>query len=206
VATTLALTGGLARAAAEPAPEPAEAAPGWEYSVSAYAYWVPEGRDYVQSAFTADRGSLHLEARYNYEDLETGSLWGGYTFDVDGKVALEITPMLGAVLGRTDGLAPGYRFSLDWWRLSLYTEGEVVFDAHERSDSFFYSWSELTVSPVAWLRAGIVAQKTEVYEYEREIQRGLLVGGTVGPVTITGHVFNPDDSDPTWVLAVEVDF
>lgn len=77
VATTLALAGSLARAAAESAPEPAEAAAGWEYSVSAYAYWVPEGRDYVQSAFTADRGSLHLEARYDYEDLETGSLCGG---------------------------------------------------------------------------------------------------------------------------------
>lgn len=45
------------------------------WSFSAYAYSVPDIHDYAQPTFTADRGWLHLEARYNYEALETGPAW-----------------------------------------------------------------------------------------------------------------------------------
>lgn len=63
----------LAQAPVTPAPtttaDPAGAeAPEWEFSASVFGYVVPEGRDYAQPSFTADRGWLHLEARYNYED------------------------------------------------------------------------------------------------------------------------------------------
>ena len=52
----------------------------WSLSASAYGYLVPDSDDYVQPTITADRGRLHLEARYNYEDLDTGSAWIGYNF------------------------------------------------------------------------------------------------------------------------------
>src|SRR4029077_18167800 len=95
----------------------AEAAPekAWSFSVSAYTYIVPDSREYVQPTFTADHNWLHLEARYNYEDLDTGSLWGGYNFSGGEKLAWEITPMFGVVFGQTTGVAPGYKGSLSWW-------------------------------------------------------------------------------------------
>src|SRR4051812_5712025 len=34
-------------------------------------YLVPNGRDYANSSFVADRDWLHIEARYNYEALKT---------------------------------------------------------------------------------------------------------------------------------------
>jgi hypothetical protein len=37
--------------------------------------------------------------------------------------------MLGGVFGKTNGIAPGYSGTLDWWKLRLYSEGEYVFDA-----------------------------------------------------------------------------
>src|SRR5262249_1982890 len=88
---TIALAWGLAALsthaqtppAATNAPPPlAEEAekPEWSFSASAYAYFVPDSREYVQPTFTADRDWLHLEARYNYENLETGSAWLGYNF------------------------------------------------------------------------------------------------------------------------------
>jgi hypothetical protein len=52
----------------------------WSFAVSATTYIVPDDREYVQPTFRADRGWLHLEARYNYENLETGSAWVGYNF------------------------------------------------------------------------------------------------------------------------------
>ena len=148
----------------------------WSFSASVYTYIVPDDRDYVQPTFTADRGWLHLEARYNYEALETGSAWVGYNFSGGEKLAWEFTPMLGGVFGDTTGIAPGYKGSLSWWKLELYSEGEYVFDTGDSSDSFFYNWSELTLAPVDWFRFGLVTQRTRVYQTDRDIQRGLLVG------------------------------
>jgi hypothetical protein len=177
----------------------------WSFSVSAYTYIVPDSREYVQPTVTADRGWLHLEARYNYEALETGSAWVGYNFAGGKKLAWEFTPMLGGVFGDTTGIAPGYKGSLSWWKLELSSEGEYVFDTRDSSGSFFYNWSELTLAPVEWFRFGLVTQRTRAYQTDREIQRGLLAGFSFKRVDFTTYVFNPDDK-PTVVLAMSVNF
>ena len=84
------------RASTEEADEKA-----WSFSASAYTYIVPDFQEYVQPTFTADRDWLHLEARYNYENLETGSAWVGYNFSGGKKLEWEFTPMLGGVFGNT---------------------------------------------------------------------------------------------------------
>jgi len=178
----------------------------WSFAASAYTYFVPDDREYVQPTFTADRGRLHLEARYNYEALDTGSAWAGYNFSGGDTLAWEFTPMIGGVFGDTTGIAPGYKGSLSWRKLELYSEGEALFDSHSVSDSFFYNWSELTLAPAEWFRFGMVTQRTRVYKTDRDIQRGLLTGFSFKRVSVTGYVLNPDDDKPTLVLAVAVTF
>ena len=177
----------------------------WSFAVSAYTYFVPDDREYVQPTFTADRDWLHLEARYNYEAVDTGSAWVGYNFSGGEKLEWELTPMIGGVFGDTTGLAPGYKGSLSWLKLELYSEGEYVFDTGSTSDSFFYNWSELTFAPAEWFRFGLVTQRTRLYKTDREIQRGVLAGVSFARGSLTGYVFNPDE-DPTFVLAVAVLF
>ena len=80
----------------------------WECSLSISTYLVQNGRDYANPNLVVDRDWLHLEARYNYEAIKTGSLWLGYNFSVGKKLALEATPMLGGVFGDITGIAPGY--------------------------------------------------------------------------------------------------
>src|SRR5262249_31198821 len=99
-----------------------EAEKSWSFSASAYTYLVPDDRDYVQPAITFDRKWLHVEGRYNYESLDTGSVWLGYNLSGGEKLAWEFTPMLGGVFGETRGVAPGYKGSLSWWKLELYSE------------------------------------------------------------------------------------
>jgi len=178
----------------------------WSFSASAYAYFVPDSHDYVQPTVTADRGWLHLEGRYNYEDLETGSVWVGSNFGGGGKLAWELTPMLGGVFGNTTGIAPGYKGSLSWWKLELYSEGEYVIDTGDTSASFFYNWSELTLAPVEWFRFGLVTQRTRLYDSDRDIQRGVLVEFTYRMASLTTCLFNPDDCRPTVVVAVSLEF
>ena len=178
----------------------------WSFGTSLYTYFVPDDPAYVQPTFTADRDWLHLEARYNYEDLETGSVWLGYNFRGGDKLAWEFTAMLGGVFGNTTGVAPGYKGSLSWWKLELYSEGEYVIDTGDSSDSFFYNWSELTLAPADWFRFGLVAQRTRAYQSDRDIQRGLLVGFSVEQFDVSTSLFNIDDDNPTVVLSFGFDF
>jgi len=178
----------------------------WSFSASLYTYFVPDDREYVQPTFTADRDWLHLEARYNYEALETGSAWMGYNFSGGEKLTWEFTPMLGGVFGNTTGIAPGYKGSLSWWKLGLSSEGEYVFDTGDSSDSFFYNWSELTLAPVDWFRFGLVTQRTRLYKSDRDIQRGVLAGFSWKRLDLTTYVLNPDESKLTWVVAVGFSF
>ena len=178
----------------------------WSFAASAYAYFVPDSRDYVQPTFTADRGRLHLEARYNYENLETGSAWVGCNFSGGTKLEWEFTPMLGGVFGNTTGIAPGYKGLLSWWKVSLYSEGEYVIDTGDSSQSFFYNWSELTLAPVEWFRFGLVTQRTRAYEADRDIQRGVLAGFTYKQASLTAYVLNPDESRPIVAVAIGLSF
>lgn len=178
----------------------------WSFSASTYTYIVPDSQDYAQPTFTADHDGLHLEARYNYEALKTGSAWIGYNVSVGDRLAFEFTPMLGGVFGDTMGIAPGFEGLLSWWKLELSSEGEYVFDTRNSSDSFYYSWSELTLAPLDWFRFGLVAQRTRVYASDRELQRGVLVGFTYHWLEMSAYLFNPDQGNPIYVFAVAFTF
>ena len=166
-----------------------------------YSYFIPDDRDYLQPTVTADRGGLHLEARANYEGRNVGSAWFGWNLSVGSRVVFDVTPMIGGVFGDVQGVAAGSRSALTWRALELSSESEYVFDSNGKAHSFFYNWSEVTVSPVEWLRAGLVAQRTRAYATERDIQRGFLVGFSIPHLDMTAYMFNPDDAKPTYVLS-----
>jgi hypothetical protein len=114
--------------------------------------------------------------------------------------------MLGGVVGNTTGIAPGYRLSITYWKFEFSSEGEWVFDTGNSEGSFFYSWSELSVSPVDWFRFGLVGQRTRAYQTDVDIQRGLLVGFSYKEIDFTTYVFNLDRDKQTWVFSVGVSF
>ena len=184
--------------------QPAE--PAWSLGASLYSYFPPDSQNYLQPTIRADRDWLHLEARYNYEALQTGSVWIGYNFSVGNELKLDFTPMLGAVSGKTNGLAPGFEATLTWRKLQFYGEAEYVFDKDNSADSYFYMWSELTYAPSDWFRFGLVGQRTRAYQTDVETQRGLLARFTYKKADLTAHVFNPGTDYPTYVLSVGVSF
>jgi hypothetical protein len=195
--------------AQEPAPEsePAQSEPlAWEFEASVYGYFVPEDKDFGQPTVVADRGALHLEARYNYEDIETGSAWVGWNVGAGDALRLDATLMVGGVFGELTGVAPGYELSVTWKSLELYSEGEWVFDTSNSDNDFFYTWSQLAWSPWDWLTVGFAAQRTRAYETGLDIQRGPFVGFTYKSVTLTTYVFNGDEQPPTVVAALSVAF
>ena len=183
----------------------ASAAP-WAFNFVTDGYIVPNDQSYANPTFTADRKWLHLEARYNYENLRTGSLWAGYNFSVGKTLVLNVTPMIGGVFGRSTGIAPGCEASLTYKKVELSISNEYVLNTSQSSESFYYSWPQLTYSPTEWLRVGLVAQHTKAFQTILDVQRGFLVGVSHKKVEFTTYVFNAGWTDPTVVLEVGVSF
>ena len=180
--------------------------PSWEFALTAYPTIVRGGENYTSAIGVADRGPLHLEARYNYESVGARSAFVGWTFSGGAELTWELTPLVGGAWGTTQAFVPGLEASVAWGRLDFYVEAEYVRDNREHTDSYFYAWSELGFRPVEWLRVGIAGQRTRVYGGERDIQRGPFAQVTCGPVTVGGYWFNPGSSDQIFVGMIGATF
>ena len=182
------------------------AQPTWEFALTAYPTAVRGGDDYTSAIAAADRGALHLEARYNYESVGARSAFVGWTFSGGETVTWELTPLLGGAWGTTRAFVPGFEASLAWGRVDFYIEAEYVRDSTDRDDSYVYAWSELAYAPTEWLRVGIAGQRTRAYGGERDIQRGPFAQVTLGPFTLGGYWFNPWSDEQVIVGSIGVSF
>jgi hypothetical protein len=179
----------------------------WSGGLSGFLFDPPDDSPYFSPIVTADRGALHLEARYNYENLETASAFVGWNLETGDEVVLGATPMFGLVFGETDGVAPGLELDIAWRALEFYSESEYVFDFESSEDSFFYAWIQTTGTLADWLRVGIVAQKTETYQTGLEVQRGLMVEVSRAAFSLGSYWFNPDRSeDDLFVFSLAYEF
>jgi len=180
--------------------------PSWEFALSAYPTVVRGGDNYTSAIAVADRGALHLEARYNYESVGARSAFVGWTLSGGEAITWELTPLLGGAWGDINAFVPGLEASVAWGKLDFYIEAEYVRNTTERTSTYTYAWSELGFRPVDWLRAGLAGQRTKTYGGERDIQRGPFAQFTWGPATIGGYWFNPGSSDQVFVGLVSVTF
>ena len=67
----------------------------WEFALTAYPTVVRGGDNYTSAIATADRGPLHLEARYNYESVGARSASIGWNLSGGETIKWELTPLLG---------------------------------------------------------------------------------------------------------------
>jgi hypothetical protein len=138
---------------------------------------------------------VHLESRYNYEERSSISAFAGWTFGYGRRFRLDLTPMFGGVAGERDGVIPALELSFAAGPVEFYSEGEYVIDVHDTSDRFLYNWSELSLWAAEWLRVGLVAQRTRVFDEPRDVQRGLLTGVSLGRLEAVVYWFNPGASE-----------
>src|SRR5688572_4810031 len=95
--------------------------------------------DYIfNPVLTADKGTLHLESRYNYEDLNTLSLFVGYNIEAGNELYFELTPMFGFAFGETNGVIPALEFTFTFGKLEWYSESEYLFITDEGGENYFY--------------------------------------------------------------------
>jgi hypothetical protein len=160
------------------------------------SFWVP--------VVSMDANAWHVEARYNYEAPDTGSLFLGRNVGWDGDVEVSLTPMLGLVSGNksvdafgeesgsSSGVAPGLEASVSWRSFDVYLESEYFIDRHDHHRNYLSSWSELGWRPLPPLRLALTTQRTRTVDEGRDVQRGALVQWTLQRGATLGlNFFNP---------------
>ena len=161
----------------------------WEIGLEANNYFIP-GNYILDPVVTANHNKLHLEARYNYEDLRTLSAWAGYNFHWTKKVDFAFTPMVGIVLGNTQGIAPGFEFDFNYRKFEIYSETEYLLDTGDKNASFYYNWTDITYNLKEWLWFGMSIQRTRLYRSELELQKAPLVGFQLKKWQLTTYGFD----------------
>ena len=197
----------LARAA-EPSASRAttDAAPrAWAFELTAYPTAVRGGEDYTSVIAAADRGALHLEARYNYESIGARSAYVGWTFSGGDALSWQVTPIAGGAWGTTKSFVAGFEASLAWRSVDFYIEAEYV-PTRSREDSYTYAWSELGWRAAPWLRVGLAGQRTRARGSDSDFQRGPFLQVTWRALTLGGYWFDPGGSDQVFMGAIGVSF
>jgi hypothetical protein len=178
----------------------------WNFSAWAEMFIIPHEEDIFNPTFYVRHKTLHLEARYNYEDKNTASLWAGYRFKFGKQVKFVLVPMAAIVFGNTNGVAPGLEIEIMFKKFDFYSESEHVFDFSSRENNFFYMYSELAIRPIHALRTGIMTQRTKLFESDRELQRGIFGEYYFGRFRAGVFYFSPFASDQFWIASFSVDF
>lgn len=192
-------------ARAQPPADRAGAA-AWTAEAVVSLYLIEDDDPLVMPVVSFDRGALHVEGRYQYEDRDTISVWAGWTFEVGRAVHLTMVPMAGLVLGNATGVAPGGEITLAWRRIEFYNESEYMFDTTGDAGHFAYTWSELGVSATDWLRFGLSVQRMREHRSARWIDRGVFAAVSAGRVDASFHWFNVEEGDRFAILGVSVAF
>jgi len=177
----------------------------WNFTTDINFYFIPNDF-FVLPVIKADKNKLHLEARYNYEDMQTFSRWAGYNLNGGDEFSYAFTPMVGGVVGLSNGIAPGLEMTLGYKNFELYSESEYMFDADANVNNFYYNWSDLTYSAKDWLWFGISGQRTRLYKTDLDIQRGLLIGSSFKNLEINGYLYNLGFDDPFFLVTLTMGF
>lgn len=178
----------------------------WILSASGFYYFIPEEKNTFTLIGYADYKKLHLEARYNYEDLYTTSAFGGWRFERGNKFVFGATPMLGFAVGNTNGLVPALELDATYKIFDFYSESEYLVDFSGKENNFFYTWSELAVTPINPLRTGISIQRTKLYQTGLDVQRGVFAEYSFWKLTAGVYYFNPFSIDNFVIASLSIDF
>jgi hypothetical protein len=81
-----------------------------------------------------------------------------------------------------------------------------VFDLGDSSQSYFYVWSEFSITGPDWLRVGVVLQRTRAFQTSTAVQGGPLLGISFWKLSATAYFFAPGHPDQFLVLAVAGSF
>jgi len=149
----------------------------------------------------------YAEARYNYEDLETFSLYLGRAFTGESNsLNYSIVPMLGGSMGRWQGISTGLNINIDLNNFFFSSQSQYSRSTSAYGDYFVYDWSEVGYQSLKWLYAGVSVQHTHDRSIGHDVQPGIMVGFTFNRFTIPVYTFEPFNTSRNFVVGVTMEW
>lgn len=174
--------------------------------IEMYRYMANDVPSFLQPSghFRSSKG-WYAEMRYNYEDAQTLSLYGGKNFSGGKDLEYSLTPMIGYSAGKFNGISLAGNIDLDWKGFYFSSQSQASRSVDEREDDFLFTWSELGYSITRHFFAGISTQFTR-QAGENLTEAGMLAGLSLGNLEIPLYMFSPFSKSRNFILGVSYEF
>jgi hypothetical protein len=146
----------------------------------------------------------YAEARYNYEEQNSFSIYGGKSFTkTTEKFIYTLTPIAGGVIGQMNGGSVGLNTFVEYNNFFFSSQSQFTFSFKNQLQDFFYDWSELGYEPLRWFYFGCSIQHTFYRQsHQNLIEPGVVLGFTLGKWTLPIYGFNPFDNKRYFIIGI----
>lgn len=156
----------------------------------------------VPRVWYQDNKGWYGEARLNYEEEQTVSLYGGKIFSRRDVVSFSFMPVAGLVWGQLKGGSLGANLTFDYRCFSFSSASQYTFSQQDPRSDFFFAWSELGAQVTESIYTGLALQQTrnfgEAVHWDPGLEIGFLIRGWTFPV----YIFDPMGNNRHFVLGV----
>lgn len=151
------------------------------------------------------KNGFYTELRYNYEEINTVSLYAGKTFSGGDAIPFNITPMTGLALGEFAGISLAVNADLEWKNFYLSSQTQYSIATRSGANDFFFSWSEAGYNISRNFFSGIAVQYT-LQERAHQFEPGLMAGLNFKNISIPFYVFSPSREGRYFIVGLNYEF
>jgi hypothetical protein len=171
-----------------------------------YNYWGQANSNVIVPMIHIEtNNNWYAEVRYNYEDAETLSFFGGKTFSGGKSLEYSVTPMTGVSVGNFTGVSFATNAEVDWKNFYMASQTQYSIATKKNLSNFFFSWSELGYNITDNFFGGLALQYT-LQQGMNDTEPGLFAGVNFKSVSIPFYVFSPFQAGRYFVLGLNYEY
>jgi hypothetical protein len=146
---------------------------------------------------------LYLEARYNYEDINTFSFYLGKSYSGKSDFTYRVIPMAGGVFGKFRGISLGLNTEFEYRKLFFSADSQYTRSIRNSERTFYFSWSELGYELTDDIFAGAAFQYTYLpHDCSNLMQAGGMAGYVYNSWQISVYGFRPLNDARNFICSI----
>jgi hypothetical protein len=171
-----------------------------------YQYWSAISKtSMVPVVNFSSRKKGYAECRYNYEEVNTFSVFGGKIIEGGNAFRYHFIPMLGISAGDFTGVSVATKTDLEWKRFFLSAEMQYSASFQNKRSNFIFNWSEFGYGVSDFFFCGVSMQYL-LANKSGNFEPGFMAGINYKKITLPLYVFSPFRSSRYFVLGVNYAF
>jgi hypothetical protein len=171
-----------------------------------YQYWSAISKTSMVPVvnFTTKKKG-YAECRYNYEEVNSFSVFGGKIIEGGKDFQYRFIPMLGISAGDFAGVSVATKTHIEWQRFFLSAEMQYSASFQNKRSNFIFNWSELGYGVSDFFFCGVSMQYL-ITDKSGNVEPGLMAGVNYKKITFPLYVFSPFKNSRYFVLGVNFAF